>query len=318
MREGQNPAKFVETVAKPQRVTIAVLSYIPFLKGYYAQSLEVLRKSLKSIRDTADEPFDLMVFDNGSGPETVQFLEEQSDAEIIQMLVLSDRNLGKGGAWNFILSAAPGEIIAYSDSDALFYPGWLSKSIALLEGFPRVGMVTARPFRTAPELYSATVDWAERTGDASLERGQFVSWQDFLDFDRSLGQTEPEIRERYDKTEDVRIQSNGLTAIVGASHFQFVAHKSVAGEFLPFDMDKPMGQVIEFDRRMNEAGYLRLMTEDPLVMNMSNTPIVTDHVRPNGSTASSGGIKKLVLGLRPIRWILLAVHHRIFRWYYSQ
>ena len=318
MREGQNPAKFVESVAKPQRVTVAVLSYIPFLRGYYAQSLEVLKKSLQSIRDTADEPFDLMVFDNGSGPETVQFLEEQRDAGNIQMLVLSARNLGKGGAWNFILSAAPGEIIAYSDSDALFYPGWLSKSIALLEGFPRVGMVTARPFRTASELYSATVDWAEQTADVSLERGQFVPWQDFLDFDRSLGQSEKEIRERYDETEDVRIHCNGLTAIVGASHFQFVAHKSVAREFLPFDMDKPMGQVIELDRRMNDAGYLRLMTNEPLVMNMSNTPMVTDRARPDGDIASSSGIKKWVLGLRPIRWILLAVHHRIFRWYYSK
>ncbi|MFQ5944179.1 MAG: glycosyltransferase family A protein [Anaerolineales bacterium] len=318
MREGQNPAKFVESVAKPQRVTVAVLSYIPFLSGYFAQSLQVLKKSLQSIRDTADEPFDLMVFDNGSGPETIQFLEEQRDAGNIQMLVLSDRNLGKGGAWNIIFSAAPGEIIAYSDSDALFYPGWLSKSIALLEGFPRVGMVTARPFRTAPELYSATVDWAEQAGDANLERGQFVSWQDFLDFDRSLGQSEEEIRDRYDSTEDVRILRNGISAIVGASHFQFVTHKSVAGEFLPFDMDRPMGQVIEFDRRLNDAGYLRLMTEEPMVMNMSNTPIVTDQERQEAGTATSSGIKKWVLGLRPIRWGLLAVHNRIFRWYYTQ
>ena len=69
---------------------------------------------------------------------------------------------------------------------------------------------------------------------------------------------------------------------------------------------------------MNDTGYLRLMTEDPLVMNMSNTPMVTDRARPDGGAASSNSIKKWVLGLRPIRWILLAVHHRIFRWYYSQ
>jgi len=29
--------------------------------------------------------------------------------------------------------------------------------------------------------------------------------------------------------------------------------------FLPLDMDKPMGQVRQLDKRMNDAGLLRLM-----------------------------------------------------------
>jgi hypothetical protein len=35
-------------------------------------------------------------------------------------------------------------------------------------------------------------------------------------------------------------------------------------------MDRPMGQVRQLDIRMNEAGYLRLMTAEPLMQNMSN------------------------------------------------
>jgi len=42
MRKGQNPAKFVSTVARPERITAAVLTYIPFQSGYYAESLDVL------------------------------------------------------------------------------------------------------------------------------------------------------------------------------------------------------------------------------------------------------------------------------------
>ena len=261
-------------------------------------------------------PYDLMVFDNGSGPETVTALHELKEAGDIQILVLSESNLGKGGAWNFIFGAAPGEILAYSDSDALFYPGWLKRSVELLEAFPNVGMVTARPFRTSPDLYSSTIRWAEQDNQAVLERGSFVGWQDFLNFDRSLGQPEQEIRERYEATEDVRVRYNGTTAMVGASHFQFVANRSVVRKFLPFDMNQPMGQVIELDQKMNEGGYLRLMTEDPLVMNMSNTPIVTDSELPGAPAKSGIAITKRILEFKPVRWILLGVYNRIFRWYY--
>ena len=46
MRKGQNPAKFVSTVARPERITAAVLTYIPFQSGYYAEALDVLRACL--------------------------------------------------------------------------------------------------------------------------------------------------------------------------------------------------------------------------------------------------------------------------------
>ena len=68
--------------------------------------------------------------------------------------------MGKGGAWNVMLAGAPGEIIAYTDSDVLFSPNWLSRSVEILETFPNVGMVTARPFRTPPEFIKSTLKWA--------------------------------------------------------------------------------------------------------------------------------------------------------------
>jgi hypothetical protein len=69
MRKGQNPAKFVKQVARPQRITAAVITYIPFLSGFYAESLEVLKVCLNSLREGADLPFDLLVFDNASCAE---------------------------------------------------------------------------------------------------------------------------------------------------------------------------------------------------------------------------------------------------------
>jgi hypothetical protein len=313
MRIGQNPAKSIDHVPQPQAVTAAVLVYIPFLSGYYAQSLEVLKICLGSLWENTPEPHDLLVFDNASCPEVRDFLLSARQQGRIQYLLLSDKNVGKGGAWNFIFQAAPGEYIAYADSDIQFRRGWLAQSLAVLQAFPTAGMVTARPMRTPEAYYTSTLEWARQEPGVSVENGSYIPWEVYREHVLSLGTSEDQARQWYASRSDWRLARQGVQALIGAAHFQFTARKSILQQFLPFNMDRPMGQVRSLDEQMNAAGYLRLATCEPLVRHLGNQV----ETAPEGIPAAAGRSSARLFDFPPLKKTLLRLYDAIFRLYHQ-
>jgi glycosyltransferase involved in cell wall biosynthesis len=313
MRKGINPVKQLQTVEKPQRVTAAVLNHIPFLDGFYADMLKVLDLSLTSLRENAGMDFDLLVYDNGSCAEARDYLLTEFDKGVIQTLILSDRNMGKGGAWNVMLQAAPGEIVAYADNDVLYHAGWMRESVKVLDTYPNVGMVTSRPYHSIPDLYSASLEWAQGKPEVKVETGRLINPAWMREFLLSLGRTEEEMLEDISQN-DVRLTYRGVSTYCGASHWQFLAWKKVLQEFLPIDLSKPLGQVLQLDKMVNERGYLRLMTDQPYVMNLSNSIELPDAT----AKALEPQLHKRLWDSPLVKSPLMRIYHAIFRLYYDR
>ena len=318
MRVGHNPARFVEKVPQPAEITVTVVNCIPFLSGYYEQSLEVLKKLVESLNTTreAEHPYDVMVFDNRSCAEVRAYLQEVYEQGKIQYLVFSDTNIGKIGAWNFMFGAAQGKYVVFADGDIGFRPGWLKASLELFEAFPNVGMVTARPLRSPMEYSSATLEWAHRQAPGVYEEGQFLDWDPFWEHARSTGYSEEKARMEFPNGRDHRLTYQGKMAFVGATHFQFMAPGALLKQIMPLPSEQPMRGERALDVAVNHLGYLRLLTDEPLVWHMGN--VLTETARSAGGKAyKKPTMFRSILMLPFVRRPLLWLNNRIFRLYFS-
>jgi glycosyltransferase involved in cell wall biosynthesis len=273
-RIGMNPARGKRTSYRPARVTVGLITYIPHLDGYFQERLDILRLTLASVLANTSLPFDLMICDNGSCKEVVEYLEEMQDSGKIDYLLLSKRNIGKIGALNILLRAAPGEIVAYSDDDIFFYPGWLEAHIEIIETYPRVGMVSGVPVRDASHRSrDSLLLWIkDREPGMSIDLEYRIPDMWEVDWAESVGR-DPEIHmQNIQDQKDLVISYNDVGAFGSASHFQFVTPKDVIVKALPSNWEgKLMGEMMELDQAIDELGYLRLSTIDRYTQHIGNS-----------------------------------------------
>ena len=274
MRTGKNPAKNGLPAYTPHRLGVALIVYIPFTQGYFENSLQVFGYQIASLRATTSEPFDLLVFDNGSCREAVARLKELHEKGEIDWLILSAHNMGKAGAWNWIFAAMPNELICYADSDVLFRPGWLQASLQVLQAFPQAGMIGAQP-----NFY----DVMQGKGQAHLALhsnpdyrfGEYWPDQAIVDeYCLGIGANE-ELAAQFHNNPlpSITHQPSATQAIMGASHMQFIIPRQVARQVVPLPSTRGLlrAETMSLDHKIDQAGYLHLSTPQSLVFHMGNT-----------------------------------------------
>jgi glycosyltransferase involved in cell wall biosynthesis len=274
MRVGRNPAKAGIPAYSPRPLGVALLVYVPDQQGYFANALEIFKLQVESLYKTTPQGFDLLVFDNGSCPPLVQALQEMQAANRIDWLVLSRHNMGKAGAWNWIFSSMPNELICYADSDVLFRPGWLEASRTVLETFPRAGMVSAQP------NFFDVLDGHGRAhlalqADSRFQFGELRPATAVVDeYCFGIGADE-ELSQRFHNQSlpYLRDAHSGVQAILGASHMQFLIPRQVARQVTPLPASKGLlrAETISLDRKVDELGYLHLSILENYVFHMGNT-----------------------------------------------
>jgi len=327
-RIGQNPSRGQSLDFKPARTTVAVLVYAPHQAGYFQNRFDVTRLTIESILANTQKPFDLLIFDNGSCPEMVTYLQSLYAKGLIDYLILSKENIGKLNALHVIFNTAPGEIVAYTDDDVFHLPGWLGAHLKVIDIYPKVGAVTGFYIRQRVAMSSeSTLAFADQPG-VETQRGLLMprKWEE--EYLTNSGRTWETYHKEIAGIEDVIVSYQGLEAWVSAHHFQMVSPKAVLQEVL-WEMlpegwsSQMMGRMVEMDDLMDEKGYLRLCTREQTVHLMGNA--VSEEV---AALAQNSGLSVKAVDLDPsragfmsrlarvkwFRYFLQGIVNRIYRW----
>lgn len=325
-RIGMNPSRGKTLDFVPARVTVCVLTFVPYQAGFFKHRMDVVRMTIESIIANTDTPYNLLVFDNGSCKEMTDYLMGLYEKGYIDYLLLSKNNIGKLNALKCMFQTAPGEVIAFTDDDIYHLPGWLQAHLDVLDTFPNVGAVTGFYVRERVRLSSeATVKWAGEA-DHTVQRGLLMphKWEE--EYIEAYGRSLERYQSETEGIEDIIVSCNGLEAWVSAHHFQVVTPKKVIlpiiDEMLPTGWnDGLMGRMVEMDDHMDKKGYLRLTTHAQTIKLMGNAipeeiaQIAKSHgldvKKANIATSKTGLLKKIARN-KVVRYIMQGVVNKLY------
>jgi len=127
-------------------------------------ALDDVRRCLESVVLFTPERVRLILVDDGSGPETREFLARFAESTPGCTLLRSERATGYTAAANRGLRACDAEWVVLLNSDTIVSRGWLARLLECATSSPRIGIVgplsNAASWQSIPERFDANGDWA--------------------------------------------------------------------------------------------------------------------------------------------------------------
>ncbi len=154
---GEPEAVEAELRARPRRarglVSIVTLSW---------NAPQYTKIALESIRTHTSEPYEVIVVDNGSGPETVSMLREIDDPHV--RVIYNERNRGFGGGNNDGIAVARGEFVVVLNNDVVVTDGWLDSLLDPFDRIPSVGVTAPRTNKIVGDQQVVDASYADIEG----------------------------------------------------------------------------------------------------------------------------------------------------------
>ena len=143
------PSTFPEVLDRsPEAIERVLRSRPAFERGLLSivtlswNAPEFTMKALESIRQHTAEPYEVIVVDNGSGPETLKALATIDDPHV--RIIYNKTNRGFAGGNNDGIAHALGKYVILLNNDVIVTPGWADSLVDAFRRIPGLGISAPR------------------------------------------------------------------------------------------------------------------------------------------------------------------------------
>lgn len=271
MREGGNIQRHrkIEVLEVFHKVLIPV--YIPELKGYYQDALEILKLSLDSLIKTKHQNTAISVISNGSCTKVNQYLMQRYLKKDIHELIIVKDGIGKINSLLKCLRTVESPFVTVADADVLYDNHWEQEVFKTFKAFPKAGVVSPVPvFRKHFDL-TANIWWRFMFSNR-LQFRPVKNPEAMTKFANSIGW--PWLDDKWKDVYAVLKNKDGIEAMVGATHFVATYKSSVFSKMPKENSRYYLGgkSVLNYlDEPVIKSGGWRLTTMGNYAYHMGNS-----------------------------------------------
>ena len=274
MRIGINPEKIKKTKISYKNHRVIIPVFITNNDSYFDNSLNILKKCIKSLLETIDtDNTNITIINNDSKLEVNEFLLELVKLKKIDKYVVSSVNYGKVYSILAEARASYEPFITIADSDVFFFNDWQNAVNEVFEKFENVGVVGLTP---DPHLAFYCNNSLIFDKLFQIKKGNIVDNYDLELFEKGIGNNQFFSNKKNNwKEKQYYLEKDELQVVVGAGHFASTYRKELFHK-IPFSYPIyvfPGGELSFLDTPIDKLGYYRVSLNKAKAYHMGNVDI---------------------------------------------